>query len=229
MPSDSEVVSWLKTQPADVSGNSLGAGYQAVVSVLDSPYGQLVIKRGRAGVLFGRASVSREYEVYRRLRDIPGIPKTYGLMDHGVLIIEYINGQSLRDRESTLKDKETFYAGMLQTIQAMHAAGVAHGDLKRKDNTLVGPDEKAFLIDFGIATTLRSGFHPLNKIWYHWMRQMDYNAWIKLKYGRNPTDISPADSALYKPLWIERIARWIRVPWQKITLRRARQRWRKHS
>jgi hypothetical protein len=41
------------------------------------------------------------------------------------------------------------------------------------------------------------------------------------------TLLSAADAALYKPLWMERIARAIRVPWQKITLRRPRQRWRR--
>ena len=61
---------------------------------------------------------------------------------------------------------------------------------------------------------------------------MDLNAWVKLKYGRRidpeaePGVLSAADAALYRPLLIERLARALRVPWQTITLRRARQRWR---
>ena len=38
--------------------------------------------------------------------------------------------------------------------------------------------------------------------------------------------LSAEDAALYRPMMSERIARAIRVPWQKITLRRPRQRWR---
>jgi hypothetical protein len=38
--------------------------------------------------------------------------------------------------------------------------------------------------------------------------------------------ISAEDAAVYRPLWIERFARAVRVPWQVITLRRPRQRWR---
>jgi hypothetical protein len=65
------------------------------------------------------------------------------------------------------------------------------------------------------------------------VRQGDYNAWIKLKYGRRvdaaeaPAVLSAADAEMYKPLWSERLARALRVPWQKITLRRPRQRWRR--
>jgi hypothetical protein len=31
---------------------------------------------------------------------------------------------------------------------------------------------------------------------------------------------------MYRPLLVERAARIVRVPWQKLTLRRPRQRWR---
>jgi len=39
--------------------------------------------------------------------------------------------------------------------------------------------------------------------------------------------LSADDAAIYKPLWTERVARAIRIPWQTITLRRPRQRWRR--
>ena len=64
------------------------------------------------------------------------------------------------------------------------------------------------------------------------LEQMDLNAWVKLKYGRRidpETErgvLSAEDAAIYRPLWIERLARAVRVPWQTITLRRPRQRWR---
>ena len=114
----------------------------------------------------------------------------------------------------------------------MHAAGVAHGDLKRKDNIIVGPREQPYLIDFGIAVRRSATSRLWNRLVFEPLVQMDMNAWVKLKYGRRidpesePGVISAADAAIYRPLWIERVARALRVPWQKITLRRARQRWR---
>ena len=115
----------------------------------------------------------------------------------------------------------------------MHAAGVAHGDLKRKDNIIVGPGERPYLIDFGIAARRSATSAPWNRYAFEPLVQMDMNAWIKLKYGRRidptaePGVLSPADAAVYRPLWIERVARIVRVPWQTITLRRPRQRWRR--
>ncbi len=114
----------------------------------------------------------------------------------------------------------------------MHAAGVAHGDLKRKDNIIVGRGRAAVshrLRDRRAAQRVERGSAAACS---STTRRCDYNAWIKLKYGRriDPAEVaallSPEDAALYRPLWTERIARAVRVPWQKITLRRPRQRWR---
>ena len=89
----------------------------------------------------------------------------------------------------------------------MHAVGVAHGDLKRKHNVIVGAGEQPYLIDFGIAC-LRDGL--FGRLVFTTFRQMDLNAWLKLKYGRRledivePEAVSVEDAALYRPLLIER-------------------------
>jgi serine/threonine protein kinase len=106
----------------------------------------------------------------------------------------------------------------------MHAAGVAHGDLKRKENTLVGPDETPYIIDFGIACLAQPGSRGLPRRRFEMMRQMDLNAYIKLKYGSDTAQITSDDARLFRPLPIERWARRVRVTWQTVTLRRARKR-----
>ena len=121
---------------------------------------------------------------------------------------------------------------LLATIEAMHGAGVAHGDLKRKDNIIVGSGERPYLIDFGIAVRRSASNGVFNRLVFARLQQMDLNAWVKLKYGRRidpETErdvLSAEDAAIYRPLLIERLARALRVPWQTITLRRPRQRWR---
>ena len=50
---------------------------------------------------------------------------------------------------------------------------------------------------------------------------------IRIDPETEPGVLSSADAAVYRPLWIERVARTVRVPWQTITLRRRRQRWRR--
>jgi serine/threonine protein kinase len=223
----SELERWLNSERPKAPATLLGQGYQATVHRYDSPVGPVVVKSPHRSALlgyFGRLAIHREHRLYRQLEGIPGVPRVHGLLDDRHLVLEAIEGPSLREHESALLG-DRFFADLLETIDAMHAAGIAHGDLKRKDNILVGPNGRPYLIDFGIAC--RAGRRGFKRWRFEWTKQLDYNAWIKLKYGRNPAGISAADATRYRPLWIERIARWIRVPWQKLTLRRPRQRLRR--
>jgi predicted Ser/Thr protein kinase len=214
-------------------GRVLGSGYQAIVELYSTPAGDAVVKTphatGPLAPLFRRL-LRREHAVYEQLAGVPGVPRTYGLIDGAHLALEYVPGSSLRAHEAKLADRTAFFAALLATLRAMHGAGVAHADLKRKANIIVGPGERPWLIDFGIA--VRRGESRLGRAWFEHAVQGDYNAWIKLKYGRRiePAEaasvLSAEDAALYRPLWTERVARAIRVPWQAITLRRPRQRWR---
>ena len=219
-----QLESWLLAN-ADRRGEPLGAGYQASVIRLDSPEGELAVKRARDSLLLGwlwRRMLRREYAAYRALAAVPGVPAAAGLTRSGWLVLEFVDGRSLRDAQHSIEDREQFYGRLLDTIQAMHAAGVAHGDLKRKDNVIVGPGDEPYLIDFGIARV--RGRSAIDTWLFRLTRQLDLNAWIKLKHGRRPEDLPAGDAALHRPLPIERLARWIRVPWQTLTLRRPRQR-----
>lgn len=208
-------------------GRLLGRGYQGSIHLFESPLGEVVVKRapaaGFAGLL-GRRTLRREARIYESLHGVAGIPRCYGLIAGRYLVLEHIAGPSLRVFAEPFADRDRFYARLLRILDDMHAAGIAHGDLKRKNNILVGPDEQPYVIDFGIAwrRTPRSPFWRRRV--FELIAQMDYNAWIKHKYGRAAQDMSPDDAARYHPLLLERVARAIRIPWQKLTLRRLRKR-----
>jgi len=140
------------------------------------------------------------------------------------LVLEHVQGTTLRVAAETLNDRERFFASLLATIQAMHAAGVAHGDLKRKENTLVGPGESPWIIDFGVAGLDSAGNSRYRRKKFELMRQMDLNAYVKLKYGRLADGLTPEDAELHRPLLIERIAGRARGPWKILTMRKARKR-----
>jgi len=210
-------------------GRLLGRGYQAAAYLLESPVGAVVVKKAHASPLLHRAglrALRREAAVYERLRGVPGVPRSYGLVD-GHLVLEHIEGPSLRQHEMRLEDREGFFARLLATLDAMHAAGVAHGDLKRKDNVLVGAGEQPYVIDFGVAWCVDESSPRWSRRVFDVLCQMDYNSWLKLKYQRRFEDaenVTPEDAERYRPLVIERVARSIRVPWQTVTLRRLRKR-----
>lgn len=213
-------------------GRIVGRGYQAVVRRLESPVGDLVVKSPHPNPLLswlGRRAIRRESRVYDRLQSIAGVPRSFGLADGRHLVLEHVEGPTLKRAASELADRERFFARLLATLRAMHAAGVAHGDLKRKENVLVGPGETPYIIDFGIACLEARPRRGLNRRRFELMRQMDLNAYIKLKYGSRTARIAPDDAAIYRPLLIERLARRARAPWQLLTLRRARKRRRERS
>lgn len=173
---------------------------------------------------FGRSAIQREARIYQQLEGVPGVPASHGLANRDHLVLECIDGPTLRIAALELADRESFYSRLKNTVEAMHAAGVAHSDLKRKENILVGPNETPFVIDFGIAVsrtdTGKLKFGP----GFRTASQMDWNAWIKLKHGRQPQSLPPEDADLYQPLLVERWARKARTPWKVLTLRKMRKR-----
>ncbi len=218
---------WLAAAPPD-AGVPLGKGYQAATVLYESPYGNFVVKKA-CGVgpwrAFGEAAIRREYGVYSIIDGVAGVPRCLGLIDNRTLVLEHIEGTTFRRGEVQLDDWEGFFVKLLDTLRSIHALGVAHGDLKRKDNLLIGPDERPYIVDFGVASIEKRATMPWSNAIYRWMHQYDYNAWVKLKNRGQLDNLSAEDAALYKPTATERVARTIRTIWQKLTLRRLRRKY----
>ena len=213
------ILDWLDSSDAGIVPTP---GYQASIRIYKSPAGDFAIKEPSGwGPLkaLSNAAIRREADVYRRLQGIPGIPQCFGCLNDRYLVLEHIPGDTLHALENELMNRETFFAKLLETLRLMHDASVAHGDLKRKKNILVGPHEQPYVIDFGIAvvTDNQRGFL------FDLVRQVDRNAWIKHKYRGRLTDLAAEDAPLYKPMRSERLMRMLRPAWQAATLRR----WRK--
>jgi serine/threonine protein kinase len=177
--------------------------------------GDVVVKQPHRGGPLGavwRSLLRREHAVYARLDGITGIPRSFGLVGDG-LALEYVAGPSLREHEARLVRSRGVFAKLLTTVEAMHAAGIAHGDLKRKDNIIVGAGEQPYLIDFGIAVRSSARNDVFNRCVFDSLKQIDPNAWVKLKYGRRIDPeiergvLSAEDAAIYRPHWIERLDR----------------------
>ena len=220
-PSQSQaILDWLDSSNAGIAPTS---GYQASIRIYRGPVGAFAIKEpsGR-GLLrtLSQAAIRREAEVYRRLQGIPGIPRCFGCLDNRYLVLEHIPGDTLHALQDDLANREKFFARLLETLRMMHDAGVAHGDLKRKRNILVGPNEQPYVIDFGIAVVA----NKRRGLLFDLVRQVDRNAWVKHKYRGQMTNVAAEDTDLYKPMRSEKVMRVLRIAWHAATLRT----WRKH-
>lgn len=191
-------------------GRPLTQGYQAEVRRFDCGQtgwaNELVIKAPAGRGLrrwISQKSLQREFAAYCRLGQMAGIATCHGLAGGHHLILDAVEGQRLS--EVSERPSEAFYASLLTVIQTLHARGVAHGDLKRKDNILITPEGQPVIIDFGTAVLRPHGWHPLKRRLFAFLRQTDLNAWIKLKYG-GYTGLSEADQTLLHRSAVERLA-----------------------
>lgn len=147
----------------------------------------------------------REYQAYRRLEGLAGVPRCHGLAGGRYLVLEYVAGTPYR--EAAWTDRARWFDELLAVLRSIHARGVSHGDLKSKSNLLVTVDQKPCVIDFGTAFVHKPGFHPLNSRLFAHGRRMDLNAYVKHKYHGRYEDIAGTDLEL---LDYSRIEYWVR-------------------
>jgi len=205
----------------------LGQGYQGAVYRVETDEGPVIVKKavGRGLLrILRRAMLRREHAIYQRLAGVSGVPGCRGLLGGEELVLDYVPGPSLREPGQPAVDRGRFFDELLAVIQAVHAAGVAHGDLKRKDNILVGPGGHPVLIDFGTAVALPPGAGAWRRWLFRQVARIDLNAWVKLKYQRQGMPMDPEDLRYCRPSWLERAARLVRRAWRKLTLRSRRRR-----
>ena len=159
---------------------------------------------------FNQRSLKKESKIYNKLKGLKGIPNCYGLTNSGDLILEHIDGHSYREKQDELSDNEIFFQSFFELVATMHKMGVAHGDLKRKDNILVNANNEPFLIDFGTAITINKKSWIIRKWIFNFLKRTDLNAWIKHKYKRNYDSIKTEDLMHYSPTLIEKCYRIVR-------------------
>ncbi len=216
--------------PDPVPGRFLSRGYQGAVYVRGAGADRRVVKQAMGGRLarrFRSAMLRREYAAYQRLKGIPGIPRCYGLEQDGSLMLEYLAGDAYRETVPSLTDRPRFFRELKVLILALHAAGVAHADLKRRGNLLISPAGDPIILDFGSAVLEDSGGGWWNRFLFRQACRMDLNAWVKLKYRRRYDLLTPEDQPFYQPTALEDTARVIRRAWRKVTARRVRKAWRR--
>jgi len=191
--------------------NILATSNQGIVLLFEGDGLKLVIKSamGRGPVRKARqATLEREYAAYQRLDGVEGVPACYGLLAKRYLVMEFIEGTAYR--HATWQDRDQWFAELLSIIQAFHARGVSHGDLKSKTNMIVGSDQKPYVIDFGTTFLFQEGFHPLNNRLFEYSKRLDINAWVKHKYHGRYKNASEEDRQLLNYSKLEWVVRKLR-------------------
>ena len=146
----------------------------------------------------GRFLLWREEKAYRKLRGIQGIPALYRSVSGTALIFEAIPGRDMESLEKTEEVPESFFDALEQLISRCHTRGVAHCDLKRAPNTILGDDGRPYVVDWA-ASISREEFRipPMNLIYRRFMRD-DHMAVIKLKLRHRPDAVTEKEKERYE-------------------------------
>ena len=204
--SEVELTNWVN-EHLDSGAQVLSAGYQGKTLLFQQGSHKLVIKVPLGNFLTRPVNLlllKHEHRIYQKLQGIEAIPKCYGMANNEYLVIEFIEGDTIRNNRP---DVDTGYYGKLfQAISEMHRREVAHFDLKRKENLLVTKDQSPKIIDFGVSIYRKGGWHLFNAFLYKLAVQFDYNAWIRHKYNKRFDEMSEADKPFYKKTFIETIS-----------------------
>jgi serine/threonine protein kinase len=202
-----ELEKWFDRFEAGIT-QPLHSGYQGGVWFFEHPDLNLAIKavsNSGFGKILLKHTLRHEHGVYKKLFGLDGIPRCYGLFRDRFLVLEHIQGETLR--QARLADRDLFYRKFFDLLQSIHARDVAHFDLKRKNNIMVMNGNQPFLIDFGTAVIYKRGFmHFVNHFLFRLAMQFDLNAWVKHKYKRQIDQVSPEDMRYFRRTLFEAIS-----------------------
>ena len=102
----------------------------------------------------GRRTLAREFRVYKLLEGIGGIPLVHGMIDRDGLLVEYVAGTYIsrkKIRSGEYVVPEDLYGRCFAVVDAMHARGVFHLDLRNRKNFLIGEGGEVHVVDFASA------------------------------------------------------------------------------
>lgn len=137
----------------------------------------------------GRWNLAREEAALRRLDGLDGIPRLVGRVDRWILVMTWLRGRDLgkvrRYRQST-----EFYDKLAALVDAMHARGVVHLDLRQRRNILFRPDgPRPAVLDFGSALCLRPG-----TMLHRTLARIDRSGVLKYKRRAQPDSLSAEEA-----------------------------------
>jgi len=207
---EAELLRWIESS-IKTGSNIISHGYQGHIYLYEDKDLRLVVKAPMGwglGRFIRRIMLRNEFRAYSKLSSVKGIPRCFGFLKKSYLVLQFIEGVSVKN--APIADHEHFYKAFLDLIKNLHAAGVAHGDLKKKDNLLVVGQKNPCVIDFGIAIIKKKGFAPINHFLYNLAGKFDYNAWAKLKYNRNFANINGDDKKYYNRTIFETVSHKIK-------------------
>jgi hypothetical protein len=161
-----------------------GGSSKADLAVVDLAHGALVLKDFGDKTWWvrwiGRLQIARECRAYERLGPQPGLPRFAGRIDAYALAVEWIEGEQLFRASRGSPGGAAHFAGLCEVVERLHAAGLAHLDLRGRGNVILGRDGRIRVVDLASAVWMRPGGLAHRWFW-RWVAAADRAAVLKWK------------------------------------------------
>ncbi len=145
--------------------------------------------------LIGRAQVARESRVYGTLAGVTGVPPLLARPSRESLLIGFVDGRRL-SKERGSADAAALAERLSGLVDAIHERGVAHVDLRGRDNILVDGARRLWVLDFGASWLRGSG--PLSRWLFALGRFIDRAAVLKWRLLLAPEGVGPRERSSHE-------------------------------
>ena len=148
--------------------------------------------------IVGRFLIWREKRAYIRLKGVKGVPVLHREVGGLALVLEEMQGRSLENLDLETQLSEDFFKKLRDLVKEVHERGLAHCDLKRASNVLLGTDGRPYIVDWSSAISEREfRCSPLKMIYRRFLLD-DFNAITKLQLRHCPEKIRPEERTRYE-------------------------------
>lgn len=130
----------------------------------------------------GRFLIGREVRALAQLDGIPGIPGGGRRIGYAALSEAFIDGIPLARLRAAGQPRlpKSFFLALRQVVNQMHAAGVAHLDLRNLGNVICGKDGRPYILDFQTAAKTRFVPKRIRRLMEDSDRSGVCKCWIRL-------------------------------------------------
>lgn len=184
------------TLPRAVAGFlKRGAWNKADVLLAVTREGRFAVKDYAAKSWWVRATgamqLAREARAYELLQGVGGVPRLRRRIDSRAIAVEYVEAVRL-PKFHKLSRRPGLVPMLEELLDEVHRRGVVHNDIRSRDNLLVTPAGRVYLIDFSSASCFeKSGFR--RRLLMPILEKSERRALLKWKCALAPDTMTERD------------------------------------
>lgn len=135
----------------------------------------------------------RECKALRKLVDVNCVPALLHQPDSRSFLMSYHESEQVTNLDKFTPEWPIFFDKLQRAVAQVHAAGVAHNDLRNPTNTLVTPKGEPILVDLVACFCKGSSWNFINRWLFDKFCQVDKSAITKIKKRVAPSLINEND------------------------------------